>query len=193
MKNIFGHPWLILLAAVFVFASCDQPQKLSDEEFRESLSEIKQEMQDASALLDSAIIADHSREMISKSNEALNIIETQLDAYMDEMDKAVRRIYKDTRTSIIDMKQKISEIDFRLALLESNEQLKMNEDREGFDDDVRDVRRVRPVGYRFPHIINIDERVIRERIQYGEEVMEEARTNLQELNAELNQFIEENL
>jgi len=49
------------------------------------------------------------------------------------------------------------------------------------------------VGYRFPQITRIDDRIISERVQYGMEVMEEVRTNLQELNKELNQFIEENL
>ncbi|MFN2395862.1 MAG: hypothetical protein ABR597_09265 [Bacteroidales bacterium] len=182
---------LTLPLVILFFISCDQ-QTADDEEFRESLSEVKQEMQDASELLEEAIDAENSSDLIVKSDEALNTIEEQLDVYMNAMDKALRRIDKDTRTSIIDMKQKIAEIDFRLALLESNKQLRMSEQAEGVDE-IPEVRRTRPVGYRFPHILNMDDEIYSERVQYGEEVMEEVKTNLQELNDELNQFIEENL
>ena len=192
MKKLFNPVWFLFIYVFFILISCEQPHQVSDEEFRESLSEIKQEMQFASELIDEAIEAEYSRELINKSDQALDIIENQLDAYMNEMDEAVRRIFKDTRTSIIDMKQKIAEIDFRLALLESNEQLRMSEDAEGYNE-TYEYRRTRPVGYRFPQITRIDDRLIRERVQYGREVMEEVITNLKELNDELDKFIEENL
>ncbi len=192
MKKLFNPVWFSFICIFFILISCEQPQQVSEEEFSDNVSEIKVEMQHASELLDDAIEAEHSRMMIAKSNEALNIIEAQLDAYMDEMDRAARRMHKDTRTGIIDMKQKIAEIDFRLSLLESNEQLRISEEREGYYD-FPDVRRTRPVVYRFPHYVDIDQKIIRQRVQYGKEVLEEARTNLQELKDELNQFIEENL
>jgi hypothetical protein len=190
MRKIFYHLRLPLITALLLAVSCEQQP--TDEEFRESLSEIKQEMQYASELIYEAIEAEHSRELISKSDQALDVIENQLNAYMNEMDEAVRRIFKDTRTNIIDIKQKIAEIDFRLALLEGNEQLRMSEEAEGYDE-TYEYRRTRPVGYRFPQITRIDDTLIRDRVQYGREVMDEVITNLKELNDELNQFIEENL
>jgi len=62
-------------------------------------------MENASELLEEAMNAENSIVLIEKSDDALNKIEEQLDIYMDEMDEAVRRIYKDTRTSIIDIKR----------------------------------------------------------------------------------------
>ena len=192
MKKLFNPVWFLFIYVFFILISCEQPHQVSEEEFRESLSEIKQEMQFASELINEAIEAEYSRELISKSDRALDITENQLDAYMNKMDEAGRRIFKDTRTSIIDIKQKIAEIDFRLSLLESNEQLRMSEDAEGYNE-TYEYRRTRPVGYRFPQITRDDDRLIRERVQYGRAVMEEVITNLKELNDELDKFIEENL
>lgn len=190
MSKILNHLRLPLIAALLLSVSCEQQP--TEEEFRESLIEIRQEMEFASELIDEAIEAEYSRELISKSDQALDIIENQLDAYLNEMDEAVRRIFKDTRTSIINIKQKVAEIDFRLALLEGNEQLRMSEDAD-VDDEAYEYRRARPQGFRFPQVTRIDDRLIRERVQYGREVMGEVITNLKELNDELNQFIEENL
>ncbi len=192
MKKLLGLLWLSLFSTFFIFTSCEQPQKLSDDEFRESLSEIKQQMQVASDLLDEAISAEKSSQLIEKSDDALNIIDKQLDAYMDETDKAVRRIDKDTRSGIIDIKQKVVETDFRLALLENNEQFRISEHAEDYDE-IPKARRTRPVHYRFPQIPEINGRYISEMVEYGAEVMEEVRTNLQELRSELDLFIEKNL
>ncbi len=192
MKKLFNPVWFSFFSVLFILTSCEQPLQLSDEEFRETLPEVKQEMENASELLEEAMNVENSIVLIGKSDDALNKIEEQLDVYMDEMDEAVRRIYKDARTSIIDIKQKTAEIDFRLALLESNQHLRMSEQTEE-SDEISEIRRTRPVGYRFPHILNIDDRICSERVQYGEEVLEEVITNLKELKDELNQFIEENL
>ncbi|MFW5687427.1 MAG: hypothetical protein ACOCXV_00725, partial [Bacteroidota bacterium] len=119
-------------------------------------------------------------------------IESQLDVYMEETDKAVRRIYEDTRTRIIDMKQKIAEIDFRTDLLQNT--VEFTSDQVAPPGETPTVRRTRPVGYRFPYVYSEeDEEVVRDRIQYGEEVEGELKENLRELKGELDAFIQESL
>ncbi|MFW5707910.1 MAG: hypothetical protein ACOC12_08320 [Bacteroidota bacterium] len=190
MKNIARYAGILLPVLLFAFASCEmQP---TEEEFRESLSEINQEMQNASDMLGEAIEAEETGPLVEKSDEALNIIESQLDVYMEETDKAVRRIYEDTRTRIIDMKQKIAEIDFRTDLLQNT--VEFTSDQVAPPGETPTVRRTRPVGYRFPYVYSEeDEEVVRDRIQYGEEVEGELKENLRELKGELDAFIQESL
>ena len=189
MKNHTKSSGIILTMLFLVFVSCQR--QLTEEEFHESLTELRGEMQIASTWLEEAIETDNLSEFMEKSDEALNKIETQLDAYMDETDRAFRRIHQETRTQIINIKQKITEIDFRLALLENNEHFRRREQAE--DDELPAVRRTRPLAYQFPHIPEDDERVISERIMYGEEVLREVKVNLLELQREVDQFIEHSL
>jgi hypothetical protein len=190
MKKLINYLGIPLLMAGLVLTSCQT--ELTEEEFRESLSEIKQEMQIASGWIEEAIEAETSGELILKSDMALNKIEAQLDNYLDEMDRAIRRIYKDTRTNIINIKQKTVEIDFRLSLLENTERVRrigMTED----PDEAPTIRRTRPIGYQFPYAITPDEEMVTERIQYGEEVVDELRKNLTSLQEEVDLFIENSL
>ena len=192
MKKLSLPLWFTVLTAFFVFTSCDQPRDLTDEEFSERLTEIKQEMQVASYLLEEAISADNSKELIANGDGAINAIEDQLNAYMNTMDEVARKIPGDARSNIIAIKQKVVETDFRLALLENNEQFRISEQVADYDE-IPEARRTRPVNYRFPPIPAINGGHITEMVEYGAEVMEEARTNLQELKVKLNLFIEDNL
>ena len=193
MKKILNPLGILLFLVIFFNISCE-PQQPTDEEFKETLADIKQEMQDAVITIDQALNAENVPLLLQKSDMALNILEEQVDAYLDETDKAVRRIDKETRDRILAIKKKIVETDFRLALLDDNKYIKRDEMlEEGYLQDTVTIRRTRPIAYRFPIITAPDDVVIRDRVQYGEEVKEELKNDLKVLKDETELFIQNSL
>ncbi len=194
MKKLLNSLFTPLMLTMILFASCQQQPQPTDEEFREELEVIKQEMQDVVKLLDDALNSDTSVVLLQRSDLALNKLESQLDHYLDQTDKAARRIDKESRNRIITIKQKIVETDFRLALLDDNDDAKRSGQLDEFyDEDTVTVRRTRPVAYRFPIIDVPDDAVLQDRVQYGEEVMEELKNDLKVLKDEVERFIQNSL
>ncbi|MFO7997399.1 MAG: hypothetical protein R6U86_00270 [Bacteroidales bacterium] len=148
-------------------------------------------MQEVVKTIDEALNAGNSGELIQRSDFALNQLETQIDDYLEEMDNAARRIDKESRDRIISIKQKIVETDFRLGLLDDNEYVKRYEHM--YNEDTIIVRRTRPVTYRFPNITAMDDEVVQDRIEYGEEVKEELKDDLMALKDEVALFIQDSL
>ena len=193
MKKILNHLRMLLLFVLIFNFSCEQ-QRLTDEEFQETLVDINQEMQEAVIIIDQALDAENVHLLLEKSDMALNKVEEQVNAYLDKTDKAVRRIDKDTRDRIIAIKKKIVETDFRLALLDDNNYIKRDEMLErGYLQDTVTIRRTRPIAYRFPVITAPDDVIIRDRVQYGEEVKEELKNDLKVLKDEVELFIQNSL
>lgn len=190
MKIKLTHLAIMLTLAMFFNVSCQQQQP-TDEEFRENLGDIKQGMQEVVKTVDEALNAENTGELIQRSDFALNQLENQIDDYLDEMDNAARRIDKESRDRIISIKQKIVETDFRLGLLDDNEYVKRYE--QMYNEDTIIVRRTRPVTYRFPSITAMDDAVAEDRVQYGEEVVEELKEDLKVLKAEVESFIQNSL
>jgi transcription termination factor NusB len=122
---------LTIFMAIFL-ASCNMQR--SEADVQENLAEIREEkreiIHDINEAINLADVGDIS-EFKNKAEDALNKLDNQIDDYHNEMDRADRRIDKDARASIINMKQLRTAIEFRLDLLDDRDQggIGMTDDR----------------------------------------------------------------
>ncbi len=168
---------LLIAFILIAFVSCQQQSLKSD--FEENMAEFKLEMQDLIEEIEEVKEEADMSVFISKTDGLLNRLDDQIDEYHNEMDRALQKIEKENRNKIISIKQKVVEIDFRLALLDQNETIR---------------RRIRPTVYPYTQPVPADpiEPVLDEepqKVHYGTEVKKEIINNLNELQSEVEDFI----
>jgi hypothetical protein len=167
---------LLIAFILMAFVSCQQQSLRS--EFEENMAEIKLEMQDLVEEIEEVKEEADMSVFISKTDALLNKLDDQIEEYHNEMDRALQKIEKETRHSIISIKQKMVEIDFRLALLDENETIR---------------RRIRPTVYPYTQPVPVDpiepELDEPQKVHYGTEVKKEIINNLNELRSEVEDFI----
>lgn len=170
-------PFKLLLAFILLaFVSCQQQS--SEAEFQEKMAEIMLEMHDVVEVINEIQDEGDMSVFINKTDALLNKLDGQIDEYHYEMDRALQKIEKETRERIIRIKQKMVEIDFRLALMDENETIR---------------KRIRPTVYPYIQPMPIDtlEPALDEplTVHYGTEVKKEIINNLNELKNEVEGFI----
>jgi hypothetical protein len=176
MKKLIIPFDLFMAFILIAFVSCQQQSSKSD--FEENMAEIKLEMQDVVEKINEVQNEEDLSVFISKTDDLLNKLDDQIDEYHNEMDRALQKIEKETRNRIIRMKQKIVEIDFRLALLDEKETIR---------------RRIMPTVYPYTPPIPVEpiEPDLEElhKVHYGTEVKKEIINNLNELQSEVEGFL----
>jgi ElaB/YqjD/DUF883 family membrane-anchored ribosome-binding protein len=125
MKRNFKFFGIIMILPFVLFACNTQTSR---NETRNNLSNLSEEMQDVVQTIDEAIAVNDISEFENKTEDAVNSLDKKIDDYLDEMDKAERRIERNTQNLVIDMKKKSAEVEFKLALLDQDDDRVWNQD-----------------------------------------------------------------
>lgn len=119
MKRIFNLLGVITLLS-FALAACGG--QTSRTNTGEDLVDLREEMQEVIQSIDEAIATNDISEFKNKTDDAVSSLDNKIDDYLNEMDRAERRIDQNARNRVIQMKQKKVEVEFKLALLEQDDE-----------------------------------------------------------------------
>jgi hypothetical protein len=189
---------LVTLFLMFI-ASCQQQ---SSDEAQTDVTEIKNGMQEVTELIDESIREDSVFLFINKTDLALNELDMYVDQYLAAMDSADEKVSKDPRNSIIRIKQTMTGIDLRLALLDDENLIGINPFNE-LSEGSGKVDRIRPTAYPYsypfsmattpPYPENLDEGAVEDMENYAKEIHKEIVNELKELETEIDDFLAETL
>lgn len=196
MKNLLYLSGIWIPLVTLILVSCEPQPRTTEAD----LAEVKNEMQQVTELIDESINEESVHVFIYKADMALNEVDYRIDQYLSKMDKANDRIEQEARNSIIMIKQKVSGIDIRLALLD-DENLIGESPFDDFPEQTQATDRVRPPVYPYPYPNmtrpsttrppeDIDDTAIEETEEYAKEIHKEIVNELEELKAEINEFID---
>jgi septal ring factor EnvC (AmiA/AmiB activator) len=198
MKKQMYFQGLLMSLLIIIIVSCEQqpPNTQND------LTEINQEMQEVSNLIEETINEESVHLFINKTDMALNELEDQIDEFLSVLDNANERIDKGPRNSIIEIKQKIAAIDFRLAILDDENLIGGNPYADTGETSDR-IDRIRPpvYGYHYPYSMgrttatttDVDRVTMQEMEQYAQRIHQEIVDELRELKSTIDEFGESNL
>ncbi len=192
---------LLYLSAIWVplimLFSLSCQQQPSSSESQADMTDIKNEMQEVTALIDESINEESVHVFISKTDQALNELDNHIDEYLSEMDDANEKVAKEPRNSIIKIKQKVAGIDFRLALLD-DEDLIGESPLEAYPGQTQAADRIRPPVYHYPYpnitpatrqSMDVDDTTVEDIEAYAKEMHKEIVNDLKELKTEIDEFI----
>ena len=188
--------WMPLIMLFSV--SCQQQPTPS--EIKAGLGDIKTEMQEVIELIDESINEESVHVFIHKTDLALNRLDNHIEEYLSIMDMADERIERDTRNSIISVKEKVAGIDIRLSLLDNKNLIGESPFAE-FPEETHAIDRARPTVYPYlypyPNIststtidpTDTDDTTIKDIEEYAKSVHQEIVNELKELQTEIDEFI----
>jgi len=186
--------WMPLIM-LFLVSCQEQP---TPSETRADLADIRNDMQEVIELIDESINEESVHVFIHKTDLALNRLDNNIEEYLSIMDMADERIERDTRNSIISIKEKVAGIDIRLALLDDENLIGESPFAE-FPEETHAIDRVRPPSYTYPYphittpetreLTDIERTTIKEIEVYAEEIHKEIVNELNKLKTEVNEFI----
>ncbi len=190
--GLFGMVSLVMLLAV----ACNQ-QTGSD--VQADLTDIREEMQNVIQSIDEALATTEVSEFKSKTDDAVNQLDGQIDEYLNEMDRAERRIEQQARNTVIDLKQKKVEVEFKLALLEEDDEY--TDDQQGYQSSsarrASDGELATTTMDEDTTTMDMDTQADREkqdgRILYGRELHNDIKDDLRDLRMEVEQFMQASL
>ncbi len=190
---------ILVTSGMLLLASCQQ--KSSDED-RANVPEIKNGMQEVAELIDESVQEDSVYLFINKTDLALNKLDKHIDQYLSEMDSTNEKVAKDPRNSIIEIKQSMTGIDLRLALLDDENLIGVSPFNE-LPESNHKIDRIRPPAYpySYPYSMatrtaysdNLDENAIADMESYAKEIHKEIINELKVLKTEIDNFVVESL
>ncbi len=122
----------------FILAACGGQTGRKDT--KSDMSDLAEGMQEVIQNIDEAISSNDISEFKNKADDAVGSLDSKIDDYLNEMDKAERRIDKNTQNLVIEMKQKNVEVELKLALLEQDDTKRRDSGTQAYQsDDTRDV------------------------------------------------------
>jgi len=200
MKKLLNLPGMLLTIMVFLMISCQQQPSSSETDG--DMTEIKNNMQEVSDLIDESMEEESVHVFINKTDMALNQLDNQIDDYLLEMDNNNKHVRKEPRNSIISIKQIVAGIDLRLALLD-NENLIGESPFDELPEETHKTDRVRPPAYPYPYPYrmtsparqtdDMDDTAVKDMEDYAKEIHKEIVKELEDLKSEVNEFADEGL
>jgi hypothetical protein len=111
MKRLLNISAIAILF-LFVAAACNQQGQRAD------FDSVRDDFRDALAQIDEALRTQDHDDFRDRADDAINKVDNAVDDFLDEMDSQDRRMDQQTRNQVINIKQKRSEVEFKLSLLE---------------------------------------------------------------------------
>jgi len=191
MKKQMYMPGILVILIMLLSVSCQQQPSSVDTQA--DLAEIKNAMQEVKEIIDESINEESIHVFINQADLALNELDNYIDEYMSVLDNANKKVAKEPRNQIINIKQKVAGIDFRLALLDDENLIGKNPHDQLFESD-----RVRPPAYPNPYPYRmvpvtepaeIDETTIQDIEDYAKEIHQEIVNELKKLATEIDKFV----
>lgn len=200
MKKQMYLPGMLLTFIIFLMVSCQQQPSSSESDGE--MTEIKNNMQEVSDLIEESMEEEAVHLFINKTDLALNELDNQIDEYLLEMDNNDKHVPKEPRNSIISIKQIVAGIDIRLALLD-NENLIGESPFDELPEATHKADRVRPPAYPYPYpyriteparqTADVDDTGVKDMEEYAKEIHKEIVDELEDLKAEIDEFVAEGL
>lgn len=184
----------------FIMAACGGQTSRTDT--RDNLADVREDLQEVIQTIDKALATNDISDFKSKTDDAVSSLDSKIDDYLNDMDKADRRVDQNTRNQIIDMKQKKVELEFKLALLEHDDtdnwgdgdrdrRQDRTDTRTGDDRTATGARQTATVG---DHTATgtrqtaTGDRDRRREILYGPQLVEDMKKDLRDLRGKVEQF-----